>query len=616
MNVFCDVNESEAYKPDNIMKLLAIEYGLFVFSFVGAVGTLVWLMIYSHYGFDFTDEGYYLVWIATPKLYDWSLSQFGYLYHPFYMLLKGDIVLLRIFNVCLTFLLSWLLVYLVIRGSFSGSVLDKIKRFLISFCFAVGGLVFFNFWIPSPSYNSLNLQALLIAAAGLFIAQKRISRECVIGWLLIGLGGWLAFMAKPSTAAALGFIAIIYLFISNKINILMMVLCALLVSTLFVGSALLIDGSLIGFERRMQTALDFLSYLGGGHTFREILRFDSFSVSKSDFVIFVCLLVTCSMAVYFFCSNRKLTKLFGLCLAGVATIGILSLVSGQAVLKAEYNNFSGLLLCVVPATALLLGASFYWRDAISSFSRQQLSNAFLFMILPHIYAFGTNNNYWQIGSSAGFFWLLAGLVFIVPVLRGREAIYTFLPLAILTQLVVVILLQRGMELPYRQPQPLRLNLHSVEIGATGSTLMLSEGYAKYLADVIAGTRSAGFKPGTPMIDLTGQSPGVLYSIGAVSIGQAWMIGGYSGSYKLAVEALKKVPCEQLANAWILTEENGPRSISGEIVVAFGASPSDYENMGSWDTAKGAGGYEGRPRQALLKPLNSIAVNQTCINIRP
>lgn len=616
MGVVCDVNEFEARKPGNTNKFAAIEYGLMICSVVGAVGVLVWLVIYSRYGFDFTDEGYYLVWIATPKLYDWSLSQFGYLYHPFYTLLKGNVVLLRVFNVCLTFLLSWLLVDLVVRESFSGRARDKIKRFFVSFCFAIGGLVFFNVWVPSPSYNSLNLQALLIIGAGLFIAQKRISKECVIGWLLIGVGGWLAFMAKPSSAAAVGFIALIYLFISNKINILMMALCAIVVVVLFAGSALLIDGSLIGFERRMHTALDFLNYLGGGHTFREILRFDSFLVSKSDFVIFVCLLVVCTLSVYFLRSNRNLTRFAGFFLVGVATICVFALLFGQVVFKVEYNSFSGLLLCVVPATALLLSASFYWRETISSLSRQRLSAAFLFMLLPHVYAFGTNNNYWQIGSSAGFFWLLAGLVFIAPALRGREATYTFLPLAILTQLVVVILLQRGMELPYRQPKPLRLNSHSVEIGANGSTLVLSEAYAKYLEDVIAGTRLAGFKMGTPMIDLTGQSPGVLYSIGAASIGQAWMIGGYSGSYKLAVEALKKVPCEQLANAWILIEENGPRSISDEIVVTFGASPSDYENMASWDTAKGAGGYEGRPRQALLKPMNSIAVNQSCINIRP
>ena len=38
-----------------------------------------------------------------------------------------------------------------------------------------------------------------------------------------------------------------------------------------------------------------------------------------------------------------------------------------------------------------------------------------------------------------------------------------------------------------------------------------------------------------MIDLTGQSPGILYAIGAVNVGQAWTIGGYPGSKRLPLQ---------------------------------------------------------------------------------
>ena len=292
-------------------------------------------------------------------------------------------------------------------------------------------------------------------------------------------------------------------------------------------------------------------------------------------------------------------------------VDMCGMLVGRVFLTSKYNEFNGLLMFVVPATVLLLSICFCWRDVISNLSRQRILTTLLFLLLPHVYAFGTNNNYWQVGGSAGFFWLLAGLVFIAPALRGRKAIYTFLPLVILTQFIIVILVQRGMELPYRQPQPLRLNSHAVEIGSNSSNLVLSEGYATYLDNAIRVSGLAGFKSGTPVIDLTGQSPGILYAIGATSIGQAWTIGGYPGSFKLADEALKKVSCAQLALAWILTEVGGPISISDDMLSTFGSSRSNYVSVGSWATAKGAGGYAERPRQALLKPLNSDDISSSC-----
>lgn len=618
MDVSCDVRPAESEIPEKIMKYKKyniVDFWLAFVSVAATLGVLAWLIFYSRYGFDFTDESYYLVWVANPGMYDWSLSQFGFLYHPFYVLFAGDVVFLRVFNIFLTFALSWFLVDLVIRDSFSTSIVDSVRRISISFGFAVGGLVFFSVWIPSPSYNSLNFQAFIIVAIGLTLAQKQVGTQSVIGWLLIGVGGWLVFMAKPSSAAAIGVTAFIYIVLSHKINIRMMVLCALVLLALFVCSALLIDGSLIGFERRLQTALIFLNYLGGGHTVSEILRIDDFSVSKRDFIIFISLLFYCSVSAVLLKFDNKFFRLFGVSFVALALAGLFLILVGGVVLKSEYNNFSGLLMFVIPAAMLLLGVCFYWKNFISDFSRQRLLTASMFLLLPHAYAFGTNNNYWQVGSAAGFFWLLAGLVLIAPVLRRHKAICIYLPLVMLTQFVVVILVQRGMELPYRQPQSLRINSHSVEIGSHGSRLVLSDGYASYLEDAINVSRTAGFKSGTPVIDLTGQSPGILYSIGATNVGQAWTIGGYAGSFKLAVEALKKVPCEQLSLAWVLTEAGGPRSISDDIFSTFGASLSDYVSVGSWATAKGAGGYDERPKQSLLKPLNSIEVSRLCNDSR-
>lgn len=51
-----------------------------------ALGLLLRVCIYAGHGFDFTDESYYLFWISNPFQYDWSVTQFGFVYHPLYRL--------------------------------------------------------------------------------------------------------------------------------------------------------------------------------------------------------------------------------------------------------------------------------------------------------------------------------------------------------------------------------------------------------------------------------------------------------------------------------------------------------------------------------------------------
>ena len=116
-----------------------------------------------------------------------------------------------------------------------------------------------------------------------------------------------------------------------------------------------------------------------------------------------------------------------------------------------------------------------------------------------------------------------------------------------------------------------------------------------------------------MIDLTGQSPGLLYSIGAESIGNAWTIGGYPGSLRLAKAALDHTPCDKIANAWILHEQDGPRSIPNELLISLGLDfPNSYRKVGEWNTAEGAGGYKKSRTQVLYEP---IEIHQNLVKCR-
>lgn len=172
-------------------------------SFAATVAILAKILKYSGYGIDFTDESYYLVLIADPFQYDWSVSQFGFIYHPLYLALDGNIASIRRANVGITFLLSWILVDRYLKFILPDDSIHALKRIIMAAGFALASLAIFRSWLLTPSYNSLAIQSLFISSIGLLLADKFPTGKSISGWALIGIGGWLAFMAKPSTAMAL-----------------------------------------------------------------------------------------------------------------------------------------------------------------------------------------------------------------------------------------------------------------------------------------------------------------------------------------------------------------------------------------------------------------------------
>ncbi len=586
---------------------------------VTVMGTLVilgWVLRYTFYGIDFTDESSYLVWMSDPFNYEVSASQFGFIYRPLYILVGGDIAALRQANIVITFGLGWALAHTYLASLASEVHQGRVALHVTAAGLGVSSLILFNTWLATPNYNSLAFQALLITAIGLLIAEKAITYKSSAGWITIGVGGWLAFMAKPSTAVALAVGIFICLLVSRKLSPRLMLLTAATTVGLLLFSALMIDGSISGFAKRLQLAAEFSQYLGGGHSLHQILRIDNFRIRAPGQIAILVVLVAALVAIWGACSEKPKGAIVSL----VVAVGFFSatalLAFGKVHKTAGLGEFEGLLIFGVVFAAALTGLIFGRPVPLRSISAVQWAAAILFVVMPHLYAFGTNRNYWENGAWAGIFWLLAGTTLLRPVVVKRGNWLFALPLALAAQTVTAVLLQTGLEKPQRQTQPLRLNETTLEIGPHRSALVLSAGYATYITDAVAAAQSSGFKVGTPVIDLSGQSPGVLYAIGAESIGQAWTIGGYPGSLKLAKAALEHVACEKIAAAWILFEPGGPRSIPVELMLSLGAAfPEAYQQVGTWRTAAGAGGYNASRTQELYKPTAPSEALNACRAIR-
>lgn len=588
-------------------------------SAVCTILTLAWVLRYSHYGLDITDESFYLVWMSNPFNYSVSATQFGFIYHPLYELLDGNIAKLRQANILLTFALSWWLGNVFFKTISIHQSLQTAHRLAISAAIATVGLsslIFAGLWLPTPSYNGLVLQALLIAATGFLLADGQFSRTSAFGWLLIGVGGWLAFMAKPTTAMALAVCAVFYLKFSGKLNLRLLAISVVVAVVSIAVSAVVIDGSIVAFIDRLKGGAAMYSMLGGGHTPDRLLRLDDFRFGGRGSAILIACTAIISATAYL-CQAKSTARMHvGTVLSLVFVSTTIVIICGFIRSTLDIGGFQGLLIWSVPFAAILTGLSISHFKGFLQISRSKWVLALTFLLLPYAFAFGTSANYWMSGAIAGIFWLLAGLGLLSSMLPHQKLSAVLLPLGLSAQMVTVALIQSGMESPYRQPQPLRQNNDKLEIGASGSILVLPKGFAQYFTDAISVAKHAGFERGTPVIDLTGQSPGVLYAMGASNIGQPWTVGGYPGSEALALSMLKIVGCQEFAKAWLLIEPKGPRKISPEFLLELGANiATDFQNVGTFKTAEGAGGYKEIRVQQLLKPVRPMEDATTACSTR-
>ncbi len=581
-----------------------------------AIGTLMllgWLLKFSAYGIDFTDESFYLVWIATPFLYSASTTQFGFVYHPLYQLLGGDITALRQANILITFALAWGLSQAFLNSISPKQSEQRLLRVTLSAGLATAALLIFDTWLVTPSYNSLTLQALLITTTGLLMADKPLHRASLAGWVLIGIGGWLAFMAKPSTAMALALVVTLWLLALRRCTVRSLLLagaCALLP---LLASAWLIDGSVVKFAARIQKGIQLTQDLGGGHTLLNILRVDSFTLDDMLLYPLLATALAIFIATGLLLAKHKHWQYLSLPLSLAFFVFTVTQVLGHQFWAASLGPYQSLWIFAVILAALLVCLLIGRLKALANITLAQWVMAVLLMVTPHMYAFGTNGNYWNTGGYAAIFWLLAGLTLLGPLFRQQVSLLPLVPAVLATQAMVATLVQTGLEQPYRQPQPLKLNTSTQALGANGAKLQLSEGYAQYFSSAMAVARTAGLQPGTPMIDLSGQSPGILYALGAKNIGQAWLVGGYPGSLKRASEALSLVNCQTVAASWVLWEPDGPRSLPVETLLQQGARfPDDYRQVGTWRTALGAGGYAFEREQVLYAPVNVEDTTRACL----
>ncbi len=586
-------------------------------SAASTVAVVFWVLWYCRYGIDVTDESFYLVWIANPFAYPFSVSQFGFIYHPLFELVNGNVAWLRQANALLTFTLGWWVGYLLLGKVVGQAVMNAWPRCVVAAAFATAGLaslVFDGTWLATPSYNSLAFQALLIASAGfVMLADAMTSKSGRAGWLLVGTGGFLAFMAKPTTAIALAIWTLTYLLLAGRFSLRGLALAVAVAAGLLGAAAFAIDGSFTVFFGRLKGGLELAGTIGSGHTLAAVLRLEVLVLTRETWQALGATAIAVAAGAILGNGGARLLVLAACAMALALAAASMAAAHGMLLLPWPAGPLQAISLAAIPVAILLAGIVASLIRGWANPPRARWALAITLVTLPYAYAFGTSNNYWIFIGTAGVFSVFGGLAIaeLMRVRSGEPVALVWVGLA--TQLIAVSILCAGLQSPYRQPQPLALNDYSIEVGRPGSILVLSRDFGRYYADFRGAATGAGFQPGTPMIDMSGLAPGVLYAIGAVNAGQAWMLGGYPGSNDLAVAALGKAPCAQLATAWLLVDDESRGALSPEVLASFGANrTTDYGPAGEFRTADGASGQKGVRTQRFLKPLRSASqARQAC-----
>lgn len=553
---------------------------------------LFWRCIDScRHAFDFTDDAYYLINIKSYDLYPIpeNATRFGVVYHPLYKLLHGDIFLLRAVDVVIKYILACVLAYLAL-AKVAKDIWGRGTSMVIAASVAALSFlqpVHYRAWMaPTPSYNSLNFEALLICMIGVILAAAgSTQRKKYLGAVLVGLGGALCFLARPSSAALLCCCVFLYFFPVSweRLKILCWMGCSALVAMLV--CALLVDGSPFEMYHAYVTSYqDLMSLQGGqGLGLKRFLKLPS--ISMQEIMVFV--LGATGLTLAAFCMKRKDTSaLMALFACLLCTFLIMFPESAKSLFLSYHFPIVSIIAIAVPTLLVRI----FWKQIDGySFAPSESALVLMFFVLPAVYPFGSNLDYWM-GATKVIIFPVVGTIMLCRLLPA-DMFKNVVPCFVMGMLLfATVSITFAQQRPQRQDAPISAQNTKVRIG--GGTLKLSEGYAKYLDESRLKAREGGFISGTPVVDLTGQNPGTLFALEAEAVGSSWIVGGYRGSLDRATRVLQRVPQDKLKRSWLLVETGDgrgwswKRAIPDEIFARLDLDfPSNYEKRAEWGLGK-------------------------------
>ena len=576
---------------------------------VSVLGYLLFILIFNaSHGFDITDESFYVLWARQPEYVLASATQFGYYTRLLYILSGESITIFRVLGLLSLLGVGGFFSIALERywASLSGAGLSARVRWDATGLILIGVLVYFRSWLLTPSYNWLALFSALVVATGLLraatsgvkdIRPNKMMFGLFMDGLLVGIGGGIAFMAKPTTALILA-LTTLYWVVVHYQRIRWMAFMGIALtsacSVLFMH-AITFKGGIIPFYVELREGVEIGKILGGGYTIGNVFTQalgDMKNIPSRVFALTSAGLLLSPFVLWIVRKNRAL---------GRETIAqfILSLFLILFPLAICYRlwetgqwsrtgmGFSGLalLLALIFSALVTLLA---WNKKMSTNKKipfMRLTTLFLFLLMLAVaYAFGSGNGLIRQMSGAYVFFA-AGILytaFWIDQYLDRNILWRIVPALVAVSALLVM--HGAFNHPYRLPEKISKQVVKTSFLASNGSLYVDKPTAGYINDLKRIALKADWKPGTPFIDLTGGSPGAAVILGGRIMGVPWLLGAYKGSSEFAKTAIEMVSKSEQRAAWVLTAPKKKKRIPSEILVGLGLDfPKNYEMVGKAKT---------------------------------
>ncbi|MCP4942190.1 MAG: hypothetical protein GY924_09475 [Planctomycetaceae bacterium] len=538
-----------------------------------------WILRKADHGFDLSDESFYMIWIERPFEYPVAITQFGSVLSIPFALVGNDLIVFRQLNILTTFGLAFVVAYQLLGPWLRRLDCTLLVSLAISAAFALPSLTVMTYWLLTPSYNSLNGVAFLLVCVAVF-SNPQTERRQIIAALLIGLGGYLSFMAKPTSAAVLAVLVLGFVWGIERWcwKSLLVAVCSAF--SFLIISMSWVAGDPISFVVELRETLEFSQH--PDYSFLRLIRWNSphldtrwrMTFGVASLLLFVLLRV----------ANRRVVGEFSVwpvrvlscVLLGVGMFGVVATWFDFQTFSVgflehrddEYGRKERYLFLSLLSVAVFAA---YFREM----DRRRLAAACFLFWLPYAFAFGTNINYWDKGATIAFFWVIS-LAVAISALPPRKSQLTYVMLiASFLPLFCVLDLEYAYTNPYRQESFAESTMKPVTLGRGKTEIMMAEETADLVELLRQEVKAAGFEEGMPVLDLTSQGVGLIYTIGGNNFPAVWSSAGSPWAEKSLRQYLMHRSDEKLEDLWILKKEGWAESNPDTVLEEVGLSMADF-----------------------------------------
>ncbi len=575
----------------------------------------------SDKGFDFTDEGLYLLVYQHPHEFPDSYTSYHRVGSIVYDLVGGNIIALRLVGFFLTALttlyFSYALTWFLANKQLS---LFENRNEQILLHIAVQGSVLSAYcWLPpTPNYNTMAGIGMLLSCGGIlaFFSSKNLQGSITkmsFGILAMGSGLILAFLAKGSSAVGIAVISFLLLGACSLIEFKEKLIFVALVSLTVVAGAFCLFFFMPGLFASWEFFLGSLAALTEGNGAREIIlrhwqESMDFAMRHLRSFVFPVLLAL-GVAIFARCrlfeqSRETKEKMVFWMVVGVLIAEVVLLIVRDvfsAGIQGRTKSFIGYSSVFLLLLTLRVGLPGLVKS--TSF---QVGGFLVFLlwlaVLPFVTAAGTTHKIF-INALLHAAPLSAGILILAASIDKGLRKAVVLPWAglLLGLLGFCQFLMGFVVTPYRTA-PKWTQTIPVEVGVPGTVLKLDPASAECIQKTKAILASAGFQPGDDILALYGL-PGLVYAVGGVSPQRPWFFDNYGQiGHEENLGALKRIPVERISKSFIIHTKSNTIAIEqlekckvsfsesfqqiGEIVI-----PPKNTSADIWSSVKRAGIFE-------------------------